>query len=386
MAGTPARLLLLAGTLGFALLALGSGLDRASARHPGLARYVPGFLAAEAHRSDSAAALQAGDNKAAITAAERAIRADPVDPRSTALLGAGQLASGQAVGADRSFRIAARLGWRDPLTQLYFMNLALRGGQPRLAALRLDAILRQAPDFPIRDMLLAQFEGNPAGRAALAERLALRPPWTFAYMNKASAVPLAGLRERALVVSQMKPAWGCDEVAPLVTALVLRAGTQDGYRLWRAQCPLADQAIGDPRFTRFPAARQPVPFEWNLIGNGDVSASPAIQAQTGTSGLVVRVGGPGAQPVAWQLLVLEPGSYRLSWTARTADGGPARQASFSFACAFAERNPLVSQAGEKGAFSAVLTAQGNCPGQFLTLWVEPGSDDVTVDNLALNRL
>ncbi len=42
------RLALLGGVLGYAALALGNGLDRAAAKNPGLAAYVPGPLRSEA--------------------------------------------------------------------------------------------------------------------------------------------------------------------------------------------------------------------------------------------------------------------------------------------------------------------------------------------------
>ena len=68
------------------------------------------------------------DRLARAAAAEQAVRADPIDPRSKALMGAGQLTDRKAVQADRSFRVAARFGWRDPLTQLYFMNAGFAAG------------------------------------------------------------------------------------------------------------------------------------------------------------------------------------------------------------------------------------------------------------------
>lgn len=308
----------------FAGLALGNGLDRAAARNPALARYVPGFLAAEAHRSLAAQALESGDKPAAIAAAERAVAADPIDPRSTGLLGASQLAAGQAVKADRSFRVAARFGWRDPLTQLYFMNAALNAGQPRLAALRIDALLRQAPGFPVRDMLLSQFETTPQGRAALAERLALRPAWTTTYLQHASMLDLPALRARAEVVGSLsaKP-WGCDTISPLVVRLVLAGGAFEARQLWQGHCPAAVPSIADPHFAALPVSRPPVPFEWNLVGSGDVSAMPAGQIHAGDTGLLVRVGGPSAQPVAWQMLAVPAGRYRLRWTARLGGDRPA---------------------------------------------------------------
>jgi len=197
------RLVAIGGVLAFAALALANGFDRASAQRPALAVYVPAPFKAQAWRVESARALEAGDKDDATAAARAAVLADPVDPRSTALLGAAQLAAGERVKADRSFRIAARFGWRDPLTQLYFMNAALNAGEPRLAALRLDAVLRQAPNFPVRDMLLAQFLGSADARAALAERLALRPAWTFAFLNHASQLPLPEQQARAGIVAGM---------------------------------------------------------------------------------------------------------------------------------------------------------------------------------------
>lgn len=389
MARPISKLAMLGAVAAFAVLAAGNGLDRASAQHPELARFVPGLLAAEAHRSRAAAALQAGDHGPALAAASMAAVADPIDPRSTALLGATQLAAGQQVKADRSFRVAARFGWRDPLTQLYFMNVALNAGQPRLAALRLDAVLRQTPDFPVRDMLLAQFEATPQGRAALAERLALRPAWTDSYLQHASMLELPALRARAEVLGSLAAMpWGCDVVSPLVVRLVLAGGSLEARQLWQAHCPVATPGIADPHFTALPQARQPVPFEWNLVGSGDVSAMPAAQTRDGATGLIVRVGGPVAQPVAWQMPAMPAGHYRLSWTAQDGSGQGARGAQLSLSCTPTGRSPVDSATlpGGKGQFQAMVNIGNGCAAPFITLWLAPGTDEVRFDNLVLSRL
>ncbi len=375
----------LGGCLAFALLAAGNGLDRASASHPALAKFVPGLLAAEAHRAVAARSLDGGDNALAIARSELAVRADPIDPRSTALLGAAHLAARQAVRADQAFRVAARFGWRDPLTQLYFMTAALNAGQPRLAALRLDAVLRQAPNFPVRDMLLAQFEASAAGRAALAERLALRPAWTSQFLGDGNSLPLAALQSRAAIVATVPgPKWGCDTVAPLVTRLVISGGAAAARQLWQGQCPDATSTIADPHFAALLRGREPVAFEWNLIGSGDVSAS---QTQPPGSGLLVRLSGPSAQPVAWQMLTLAPGRYRLTWTAASPDGTQASGAFLSLACAIQERLPVAAQAADgKGRFEASVTVDGRCPAQFLTLWLVPGGAELRFDDPAIVRL
>lgn len=377
------RLVMLGGVAVFAVLALGSGLDRLSATRPGAAQWVPGPLRAEAWRAEAAASLGAGNAAKASAAAEQAVRADPIDPRATALLGAGLLAERKAVPADRAFRVAARFGWRDPLTQLYFMDAAFAAGQPRLAALRLDALLRQAPFLPVRDMLFAQFEASPERRAALAERLALRPSWTEAFMIRSGDLPLASLQARAAIVGTMKGAdWNCDAVEPLVIKLIDKGGVADAKKLWLAQCSYASPGIADPRFTRLQRTSHPVAFEWNLAASGDVAITPVA----GEGGLLARVTGPTSLPVAWQMITSAPGRYRLSWTAQTASGGSAKGAALSFSCVRNDRQTVTATDLGKGRYEAEVSVDGACAGRYLTLWLAPGTEDVRFDSLAISPL
>lgn len=374
---------ILGGIAVFAALALGNGLDRLSATRPGAAKWVPAPLRAEAWRTESAGLLAAGDGAGAVALARQAVRSDPIDPRSSALLGAGLLTERKAVEADRSFRVAARFGWRDPLTQIYFMNAGFAAGQPRLAALRLDALLRQAPFLPVRDMLFAQFEATPEGRAALAERLALKPSWTEAFLIRSGDLPLPSLQARAAIVATMKgPDWNCETVEPLVTKLINKGGVGDAKGLWLAQCSFASPGIADPRFTRMQRTASPVAFEWNLAASGDVSITPAAQE----GGLLARVSGPTSRPVAWQMLTLAPGRYRLSWTAETAAGGSAKGAAVSLSCLRNDRQAIPATDLGKGRFEAVVTIDNACPGRFLTLWLAPGSEDVRFDTFVLSPL
>lgn len=385
MARPAPKLALLGGIAAYAALVLVSGLDRASASSPALAAFVPAPFAAQAQRSAAQQALQDAQHAPALAAATRAVIADPIDPRSAALLGAAQLADQQRVKADRSFRVAAQFGWRDPLTQLYFMNAALAGGQPRLAALRLDAILRQSPDFPLRNTLLAQFEGTAEGRTALAERLALRPAWSFAYMNHIGLLELPTLRNRAAVVASLGAGqWGCDSVAPLTAHLATIGGPIEAKQLWQAHCPAAAIGIADPQFAAIRLARRPVPFEWNLVGSGDVEATPAAQTGTGQTGLLVRVGGPVPQPIAWQMLTLPPGTYELSWTARNGQSA-ATGVQVSLSCTLTDRRAVTATANPdgKGRFTAQLAIDAACPGHILALWQAPGPDLIRFDDLAI---
>lgn len=373
---------IIAGILTYCAVAIGSGLDRLSGRKPALAQFVATPLAAQAHRTKAAEALRANRLADAIVAAKAAVLADPIDHRSVALLGAAYLASGQHDEADRSFRIAARFGWRDPLTQLYLMDQARRSGDVGLAVLRLDAVLRQDPRFPLRDMLLSSFEATPHGRAALAERLALRPAWLRQFLAADSPLPLVSLRNRAEVAKAAADrAWGCDTVAPLVNRLVATAQMASAKEVWIRHCWRASTDIADPGFTLQPGQKV-TPFDWNLTSQGDVAATPANPPQTG---LVARVSGGASRMVAWQLLTLPPGRYRLGWTVVSSPEALAGTVSLYLTCKLGERAPLNPQKMDgSGEFVAYFKLDGSCTGQFLTIWIAPMAYDVRIKSVTLD--
>ena len=150
--------------LGLATLAWGSGVDRMARTSPALAQIVPEPLRARAWRSEASLALLRQANTAEALA-ERAVRADPIDPASTSLLGAARFAGGDGPGAAAAFRVAGALGWRDQPTQLYWLLAALQAGDYPVATERLDALLRQAPVYPQAPALLGRLGATPGGRA-----------------------------------------------------------------------------------------------------------------------------------------------------------------------------------------------------------------------------
>jgi len=378
------QLIIIAVALAFAFLTISSGLDRVSKHEFAVARFVTAPFAAEAYRAKAAAALRAGELPEAVTAAKHAVVADPIDQRSVALLGAAHLALGQRIEADRAFRTAARFGWRDPLTQLYLMDQAQKSGEVRLAALRLDAVLRHNPRFPLRDLLLAQFEVTPEGRAALAARLALRPAWTVHFTDDGGTLPLTALRNRAEVLKAYPgSSLGCETILPLVNRLDGATDVLIAKQIWLRHCPTASPGLADPHFTALSRERR-TPFEWNLAASGDITAVPVTASGTG---LVARVSGAASRMIAWQMLTLRPGRYRLSWTAVDRTGLPASGLSFSLSCKLGERIALRSRApAGSGRFIADLEVDGACPGQYLAIWMAPSIEEVRVDAIALQSI
>lgn len=229
-----------AGALVYAALAIGNGLDRIAIVRPDIARYVPAMFASNALEVVAEANLQ-GSSDTDAGVAEKLVARAPVEPFSTALLGASRYDMDDAAGADRAFRVAGQLGWRNPLTQSYWLEKALVVGDTKVAAQRLDALLRQRPGLLQLPELLASFESDAAGQNALADRLATRPPWLTWYAGSVDPAPdAAALARRVpslMLLADRGIVLGCPVIAPAVAELAAAGLTGDAAALRRRHCP-----------------------------------------------------------------------------------------------------------------------------------------------------
>ena len=230
----------------YAGLVIGNGLDRLSAARPELANKLPQLFASEALRVAGAQALNDGNALAAVKIGEHALRDSPTDPQSAAMLGAGLLGIGDQLRANRAFRVAGRLGWRVPITQSYWMSKALAVSNYQLAALRLDALVREQPNLIIERQLLDPMERNPAGRAALIQRMALHPEWLQVYVGNSPSNSTDAMLQRSVVLEEAAQAGvvlGCQMIAPMIARLVELKLPNEAARLWSAHCPTKDRAL-----------------------------------------------------------------------------------------------------------------------------------------------
>lgn len=204
---------------------------------------MPGLFAVNALAV--AAQTQLGrDPRAALALAERLVARAPIEPGSTALLGASRAAIGDEAGADRAFRVAGRLGWRVPLTQSYLLGAALDARDFAVAAQRLDALLRLQPLLLRDPELLAPFEDDPAGKAALINQLVTRPPWLSWYAGAVDPTPTPILAHRVptlLMLNKHGVVLGCATVAPALRQLWSAGLTAQADALRRAHCPNDDR-------------------------------------------------------------------------------------------------------------------------------------------------
>lgn len=191
MTGVRRRWLAIFGVALFAILACLSGLDRKAEQQPALSRLVPPPFRSHAARAEAAQALLAGNAPAATDASRNAIRADPLDRRGPALLGAVAASQGDDLAAASAFGVADRMARREPIVQAWFFGQAMERGDYGGAATRIDAMLRTHPDLPLSRRFLADLEARPAGRREVMRRLADNPPWADAYLAERTGTPRA---------------------------------------------------------------------------------------------------------------------------------------------------------------------------------------------------
>ena len=370
----------------FGFLASVSGLDRASASASGLADRVPQAFGWEASRASASLAIMAQDEATALARAKTAVAKDPVNPDSTALLGAAHLMSGDAAAAAPVFRIAARFGWRNIPTQLYWFAAALQNGDHAVAADRADAVLRGYPAFPQRNAILAPLETDPAARKELLARLERGPAWMPQYLTLTDDMDAEQVARRADVLAELGSTGNgpdCDTVVPFVRGLISRSRRDSAMQVWNASCPdrkVAAEGLSDPEFAGV-FAETAQPFGWSDRPSGDVYLGPGRDG-----GLVMRNSSRSVgRAVITQPINLRPGTYRIT---AEIEGDKALPDDTMFVTVDCGTQPVRpgSLQGNLTRESGQVLQLGECADARFSLWLGRDSGEVTIRSLKLDRV
>lgn len=160
------RIAWFAGLLVLAAVTIGLQLDRQSALNPALAGMVPAPLRAFAQTHVAVSASEGEDAAAALSEARRLIRRRPVPAEHLALLAVAQARADMTEQAGVTIQMAARRGWREPVSQQAMLRLALAAGDEAEAARRYVALLllSDTPDELLQE-LGSQLFVTPEGAA-----------------------------------------------------------------------------------------------------------------------------------------------------------------------------------------------------------------------------
>ena len=113
------------------------------------------------------------------------------------------LALNDLEGARKAFLVSGQMGWRTPVTQLYWLEQAFDQQDYQTAAFRLDALFRSQPALRLDPSVLATFESNPDATAALVQRLRMKPNWLIHYVAGTSALDVVALERRMEVLNAL---------------------------------------------------------------------------------------------------------------------------------------------------------------------------------------
>jgi len=372
--------------VGYALVAGGMALDRATVTRPELARWVPPPFRQKALAVSVQRMALEGEPGQSLALAQRLVRRDPFAPQAIGLLGTALLGQGNGTAARRAYRASARLGWRDAATQVYWFDTAVQSEDFVRAAMRFEAIARQWPDAPGLEPLSARLEADPRGLAALAQHVAAGAKWAPAYAIPRAYQPperLAGRAKVLIAAAALGGELGCERIAALVEA-VAENHPKLANELWASQCPRAASVghLTDGGFETVRAAGPLTVFDWQFPGDGTLDAT--VTGSAGDRRLRLRGRTISLLPVARQRLVLAPGRYEVSWSEQ---GTGASRMAVSLSCR-ADRGAADPQEGNGLAprRSTTLVFPGGCEAPLLQLWLKSGTGEVTIDNVTITPI
>lgn len=373
-----------AGLAVLAVAAMLSGSDRQSREFPSTPSVVGWPYDTGAARAKAALAFVRSGPASAIGYAGRSIMSDPISSEAVSLLGRANLFAQHPDEAQRAFLVSGQMGWRDTMTQIYWLDQALQGGDYRVASERLDALLRQSPDDENRNRFLAAVAASPEGRDALAQRLKLSPPWARTMITDVRDVPADQLLQRLDLMRRTgKGVWDCPASKIFTQSFIKLNMLDDAQAVWRLNCEGAESLVYDGGFDHIDILKETAAFDWKLSDRGD--AKIGVTADTnGNRRLTLEVTGTVSLPIIRQLVVLKPGRYRLTWGTPDTGAIQARRLLVSITCNFdlsnaGEGSPVP---GRQNSWSRDFMISGECPAQQLVFWLPPKApvhlDDVTL--------
>lgn len=374
----------------YAVAALAVGADRGDLDLGGLAQLLPARMMPNMQMTRVRAAIGRGDYASALPMARTGILQAPLDPRRLSAYGLVLGATGaQSKGYD-AFVLAGQMGWRDPATQIFWMQAAAQLNDPAVAALRLDGLLRTRPEMAAQTELTEVFDSRPEFGAALIERLRSKPEWTGALLGSTRLLDGERLGNRVQLLQQMAQAGvkvGCEQIAQVVNPLARKGQFDQAMRLWRSHCDdRPSGAIMDGGFAAYETTSDEAsPFRWQIPASGDLNVS-AMAQKSGANLLALQNVSPTGLVAARQFITAPSGTYRLRWLAQDGAGKPSGAITPRLWCDNANQvgvdKPALMPDG-RWQTTINVPARASCPAWQLDFTLQPTSAPVTFGSVEM---
>ena len=273
------------------------------------------------------------------------------------------------------FLLAQRLSRRDLPTQLWLIEDRVAQNDIAGALRHYDIALRTSRTSA--DLLLpvlVSATAEPAVIGPLAEHLRRDPVWRrpfLARLAEQAPAPDNAVRlvERVAIGRGAPP--DADVLIPLVNRFAEGGHLDAALRLYRLLGGREGTIATPIRNGGFERPNSLPPFEWELAEGFDYNATQETIPNAG-QGAVLNIRARSGQggPVARQLLVLAPGSYRIHILAGPVEGTARARLYWSVICAGEGRAQLLSTELRPAPSAATFRVPGtSCDGQWLEIGI-----------------
>lgn len=324
-------------------------------------------------------------------AALDALKHAPLADEPYLLAGVNALAAGENAKGERLLEEARRRNPRLRLARLLLLDRYLREHKVRQSVLEMKALGNLIEGASsVLTPALAKMAQDPETASQMVPMLQAQPSLHQAVLESL----VASGAEPAVVLNVAGPAArsGGSETwkSQLLARLIARHDLGPAWDLWKSFTGYRDSGAGkglyDAGFAGLPG---PPPFNWDLSagGAGVAERSPAHVLQ-------VDYFGRDNGNLASQLLMLQPGRYRLSFRATGDASGEGSRLVWVISCAQGDTRllqlPLTGVAsGQKGFAAAFNVPSSGCPAQWLRLTGAIGdvtrAQEATISGLSIER-
>ena len=328
-----------------------------------------------AHEALASDALAASHRQQADREALAALKLSPIDAVGVRTAAMVRILGGSPTRGNELMQVATVLGWRDPITQVWAMQASQRSGEPDKVIQRAEALYQQEQFFaPSLAILLQDAPNGPTSRA-LIQTMAARPIWRAGFVKASADLPpdyVAKLSQIVAALNRGPAPLSVEEARPLFDRLLAADDMSRAQRLWAGV--RRGGYIANGTFEAVSARNgADVPSDWD-VGDEDVATIATQAPDFPADGRALRVSSAARSGgILSQRLMLTPGSYALTYRARSGPG-PAVLVRWRLRCAESDASQT---SGEAPAGSAQWQ-------QFSARFIVP-IQDCPIQRLALER-
>ncbi len=286
-------------------------------------------------------------NTTAIAAmARRALEGDPLKQQALRVLAFTAEADGDREHAETLMALAGSRSLRDLRVQAWLFNRRLLEGDVAGALAHVDAVLRVWPDaFDVFFATLVGLAGDADRRDALVARLKMAPPWRSRFLTRLpseSTDPNRLYRLYSALRTEEAPLT-VDEFRPYLQRLVQLGEYERAYAMQVEFLPPERMAmLGHLNNGGFDHPISGLPFDWSIANVRGARTSIVVDPESNRRLRVEFHNTRVPYRHVSQLLILQPGTYRLTGAVTSLSLANDRGMHWLISCVGGERQQLGS--------------------------------------------